>query len=77
MPSARLKRLNRCAASIDRYAGHISRSLNHGLSSTSLVNNRVMLRTVLAGRSRIGVGTASAAIGSAARRTRSANSSSA
>src|ERR1700761_4997658 len=30
---------------MSKYAGHISRSLNHGLSSTSLTKSRIMLRT--------------------------------
>jgi len=36
-------------ASMVRYCGHISRSLNHGLSSTSLVKSRVILLTRFAG----------------------------
>src|SRR6185437_7762341 len=74
MPKARLNRLKRCAASMDKYAGHISRSLYQGLSSTSLVNSRMTLRTGLAGRSVTGPETASEAIGSLEQRTRSASS---
>src|SRR6185437_641978 len=60
-----------------KYAGHISRSLNHGLSSTSLENNLPMLRTRLNGCSVIGWGTFNACKGFSEYRTRSTNSNSA
>jgi len=51
MPERQLKTVKRFAASMSRYCGHISRSLNQGLSSTSLVKSLVTLRIAFAGRS--------------------------
>src|ERR1043166_6470472 len=51
IPNARLNRLNLFFTSIPRYSGHMPRSLNQGLSSTSLTKQRVTLRTLFDGRS--------------------------
>ena len=68
------KRLNRWAASMDRYCCQNAWSLYQLLSSTSLAKTRRMLRIGLAGCSTIGLGTCRAAQGSDAQSTRSTSS---